>query len=515
MKIKSIHLKDFKRFKDLTISDLPESAKLVVLVGPNGCGKSSVFDAMNFYARRETPIRLRGGIEYYSKYLSYTENWINDIRNKIEITPHKTIQINDKTFYIRSAYRHVSSFKESTIKKIDEKSYLASRLPRLIDEDKETQTNYARLIWRAANAVLAPENTNRKAGDIAEEITSVVREYIQKVIPDLQLNALEDLESGTGTFTFTKGDSTGYLYENLSSGEKAAFDLLLDMAIKRNTHKNTVYCIDEPESHIGLGVQRNLLKSLFDMLPLESQLWIATHSIGMMREAYNLQRKEPNKVVFLDFYKLDFDKPQEIKPAQMNRTLWRSMHSVALGDLGDFILPKILIICESSPQISFDAECYNKIFASEKPDVLFVSAGGKGQLKDFATVLRNASTGVKVLTLRDKDDLTDAGRQKLITESNRILSRKNIEEYLLDKEVLRKLCEDRNKPDAMRLLQDARGRHIDAKSSVKTVRNAANNVFHEKPVGDNPDDFLRNTMSILITSEMKVYKELKSDIFNE
>ena len=42
MKIKSIKLKDFKRFTDLTIEGLPETAKLVVMIGPNGCGKSSV-----------------------------------------------------------------------------------------------------------------------------------------------------------------------------------------------------------------------------------------------------------------------------------------------------------------------------------------------------------------------------------------------------------------------------------------------------------------------------------------
>ena len=46
MKIKSIKLKDFKRFTDLSIEGLPETAKLVVMIGPNGCGKSSVFDAL-------------------------------------------------------------------------------------------------------------------------------------------------------------------------------------------------------------------------------------------------------------------------------------------------------------------------------------------------------------------------------------------------------------------------------------------------------------------------------------
>ena len=45
MRIKNIRLKNYKRFTELTIADVPATARLVVLVGPNGTGKSSVFDS--------------------------------------------------------------------------------------------------------------------------------------------------------------------------------------------------------------------------------------------------------------------------------------------------------------------------------------------------------------------------------------------------------------------------------------------------------------------------------------
>ncbi len=45
MHIKSIRLLNFRRVTDLKISGIPATAKLVMLTGPNGNGKSSLFDA--------------------------------------------------------------------------------------------------------------------------------------------------------------------------------------------------------------------------------------------------------------------------------------------------------------------------------------------------------------------------------------------------------------------------------------------------------------------------------------
>ncbi len=42
MKFKRATIKDFKHFTDLTIQGVPETARLIVLAGPNGRGKSSL-----------------------------------------------------------------------------------------------------------------------------------------------------------------------------------------------------------------------------------------------------------------------------------------------------------------------------------------------------------------------------------------------------------------------------------------------------------------------------------------
>ena len=51
MKIKNIAIKNFKRFTDFTISDIPETSKLVLIIGSDGSGKSCLFDAFDWLGK--------------------------------------------------------------------------------------------------------------------------------------------------------------------------------------------------------------------------------------------------------------------------------------------------------------------------------------------------------------------------------------------------------------------------------------------------------------------------------
>src|SRR5579872_2513102 len=75
MKIIKLELKNFKRFDDLTIdlTSLAEPAKLVLLIGANGSGKSSVFDAFEVLNK---PTKNEGReVAYYNKIES-TDSFI-------------------------------------------------------------------------------------------------------------------------------------------------------------------------------------------------------------------------------------------------------------------------------------------------------------------------------------------------------------------------------------------------------------------------------------------------------
>ncbi|MGO4600285.1 AAA family ATPase, partial [Terrabacter sp. 2RAF25] len=132
-------------------------------------------------------------------------------------------------------------------------------------------------------------------------------------------------------------------------GEKAAFDLILDFVVKRRSYPDAIYCIDEPETHMNTRLQAALLGELVGLLPGNSQLWIASHSIGMMRKSREMYDADPTSVAFIDFSGHDFDQVITLSPSRPTRAFWEGVMHVALDDLAALVAPKQVVICEGNP----------------------------------------------------------------------------------------------------------------------------------------------------------------------
>ena len=535
MHVKELQAKGFKRFTSLSICELPATAKLVVLTGPNGSGKSCLFDAFSTWHACNGGGRVKPNEDYHFKKGAATTSWGQQINIELHDVMPISAEDKKKAVYIRSAYRNEAQFITQNIRRkgsvLDER-----KVAMLIENDSVVSGNYERLVSRSIESLFGGDHDDKTVSELREEFIGQVRRSMSRVFEDLLLRGLGD-PLAKGTFYFEKGTSKDFNYMNLSGGEKAAFDLILDIIIKRVTYDNTIYCIDEPEAHMHTRLQSRLLQEIADLIPANSQLWIATHSIGMMRKAKQMNAVSPESVIFLDFDQQNFDESVTLKPQAINRGFWKRTLGVALDDLADLIAPSQIVFCEgelnknsSSRRSEFDAKCYRTIFAEEFCDTDFLSVGNSSDVEsDRLQVGKSIQTilpGTKVIRVVDRDDKSDQEVKELCPRGVRVLSERQLESYLLNDEIIEKLCTTNNRDSDIPKALEAKRRALtasksrdnapdDIKSAAGEIYNALKRLLGLTGCGNDADAFLRDTMAALVTPDTETYQRLKTDIFGD
>ncbi len=541
MKLAGAHIRDFKRFADLTIADIPKDARLVVLIGPNGAGKSSLFEAFNYWMMTARKTNYNFDQLYHLKTGATPASDWSQMLQRIQVSFHDFTSDprNDetqarKTFYFRSAYRHEPDFTVNTLNRADDVLMDTHRPATLIAGESRVSDNYQRIVSASIEALFDPAKQSTTAGEITQRIIGRVRDGMLRVFDNLQLDGPGRPMQG-GTFFFTKGVSHGYHYKNLSGGEKAAFDLLLDFIIKSEAFDNTIFCIDEPELHMHTKLQGQLLDELLRQLPPSCQLWMATHSIGMTRRAMDLYRAKPSEVIFLDFGACDFDQSSTMRPVVIDREFWKRMFAVALDDLVDLVAPREIVFCEGRREIgtakrtpTFDAAVYRAVFGQKHPDTEFVPLGGTGEVAKDAlllkTVLSQMLPSIKTWKLYDRDDRSALEIADLAKSGTKVLGRRDLESYLWDDEVITTLAAQAGTPAEAQSLIAEKQRLLaalplagkpadDVKAISGALYNAARTRLKLTGCGNNAVEFARAALAPLVTPGTNVYTELEATIF--
>lgn len=529
MKIKKIHIEQFKRFTDLTIKGIPETAKLVVLVGPNGCGKSSLFDAFKVWHilkgynnAADNDYCKKDALEQRQSY-----ELVNiDFHNNVDTYSREKFR---ETFYFRTAYRNSPAINLSSLSKVSSPlERVDNRM--MIQNDETVIENYQRLMSKTVASLYDTSNNDKTVKALRDELINKIREPLHRLFPDLLLTEI-GLVTDKAEFYFSKGCIEKYGYEKLSGGEKAAFDLLLDLVVKNEYYKDTVFCIDEPETHIHTALQAKLLNELFSLIPTESQLWIATHSFGMLKEAKRLKEKYPNEVVFLNFDGYDFDDVVTIEPSECDAVLWNKMLEITLGDYSSYIIPESIVFCEGTSQgrkrKDFDKRCYENIFGSKYASAMFYSLGGCADIVEKKAVenfVRNLSPASNIIKVIDRDDRSQDEINDLVAEGIKVLARRHLECYLLDDEVLEKWCNSVGKPnkvsDMLQIKNQKMADSVARGNPIDDVKSAANDICTEgkkllgiTACGNNGEAIMRDTLAKLITPDMAIYQVLENEIF--
>ena len=524
MRITRVHLTNYKRFTDLHITDIPQSSRLVVLVGPNGSGKSSVFDAFLLKAHSaRNNWAIRDGI--YGGYLLKKEPeedssaYTSQVADSIQIDMDTDVTDWSRVFSIRSPYRHEADFSNTNLGPV-KPAYESLRFQRIIDQDQAVSDNFNRLGRSALHGALNSEPEGKSLGQFRQETLGEIKLALEDLFDDPALS-LEDLGTGidSGAFRFRKGTIDDFHYKNLSGGEKAAFDLLLDIFVKREEYGDAIYCIDEPESHIASAIHGRLLTALLSLIPDSSQLWIATHSTGFVRKALELHGTQYD-VTFLDFSDEDFDEPVTLTPTKPNRSFFGKMYDVLQEDLAGLVAPRCIVLCEGSE--TTDAAIYNRIFEDSHPDTLFVARGSASTVEkgDVIPVLEAIVPEVRVLRLIDRDDMPDASREEQINRGVRVLRRREIENYLWDKEVVRTALKGMSLEDsAIEYILDEYPFQDPVQDDLK--KGNLQQIFFDRIrrtdgislPGRNRREFVSSYLAPALRQTTEVYLELRDDVF--
>jgi predicted ATPase len=525
MRVKKLQLKEFKRFDDLTI-DLGENPqKIVAMVGPNGCGKSSIFDA---FEEKLKDFRNWGGEEPFFFYKAFF--YVDELQRKTTYNKHNSINIivddgpiKRNSFYIRTSYRFTAKLNINTIEAMPSILEFRDEPISSIALDTRLESNYKRMMGNAYSDFFAGSKTGSQ---VREELIEKINKILKNIL-DIEISDLGNVFNKKGQFYFKKGNVKDFPYANLSSGEKEIVDIILDLFVKIPEYNNTVFCIDEPELHINTAIQRKLLIEIDKLIPDNCQLWVATHSIGFLRA---MQEELNAKSQILDFSEKDyFTGSQIIIPITSNRTNWKRIFNTALEDLSDLISPKRIIYCEgkdtpgaNGQERGLDAQVYNNIFSVKYNDTIFVSSGGNTELdqrSDIAIkILTKVFNDLEILVLKDRDissgKINNENDRQMYLQNNpgyhRILKRFEIENYLYDKEILKRYCETNHlhfdETDYDNFVTDIINQNL--KDQTNRIKNICNII-----TSMNSEIFKQN-LSNFIIEDTDVFKELEGCIFN-
>ena len=405
MRIHSLQLKNFKRFTDLELREIPETAKLVLLIGANGSGKSSVFDAFEYGARPAKRLQ-RARDDYFSKGDRGTQVTLRFGSSIVVLDPHSRVERlfdgGDEfvaehllgKLYGRSALRDMARLLPWQGSAVDDViSRDADSPASFIDVDSRLSADVSKYVVDFNQALRQPVFDGRQVdiGQIASAFVTPLNTALERVFgttgPFPQMLNFREAESQRHApkFVFKKG-AHEFSYDLLSLGEKQVFSVLLNLFVRQEKLQDAIIYIDELDLHLNTALQFALLQEIVERwIPEDSQLWTASHSLGFIRYA-----SESSNAVIFDFDALDFDLPQTLVPVpkESNEVLQVAAPKEYLAAL---FAGKRLIYCEGN-----DVGYFNSIGLN---DTIFANGGNK-----FQVFVR--ARDAQIAALMDRDHLT-------------------------------------------------------------------------------------------------------------
>lgn len=152
MHLATFRARNFRRFSDLTIEDIPSTARFVVLAGPNGTGKSSLFDAFMSWEDGKASIRAFFDKQYHLRTDEpEAKNWLF-WKKSLDASFHEDLGDRPSKekwiFYSRTAHRYAGRFEVNSIDRSSSKSGYKGPQS-MLDSQSSVEGNFQKIMSRA------------------------------------------------------------------------------------------------------------------------------------------------------------------------------------------------------------------------------------------------------------------------------------------------------------------------------------------------------------------------------
>ncbi len=477
MRIESLEITNFKNLRHLRVDGLPQ---LIVLAGPNGSGKTAVFEALRIFKEAISPSLMAGskGPDQLLQRLGPVIASGKD-RAKIEVSISMTeaereaLDISEHRFQsglmtvpvsvTRNSYGWESTqpntysdqfvpLKElfgghspsgELIAAIDhippDRSFptdvpgevsfsFESRRAELLGLVAESETKFEGLLSDLVRMRLLDMQDYERGGTDPHRRMETVREIFRYFLPDKEFLGVEF----TGDLTRppqirVRSSRVEHDIQRLSSGEREI--LMTYTHLEKLGHRGSVILFDEPELHLHPMLQRRVIEYLRGFIERGgNQVWLITHSEEIVGSTdygslFAMTGRGAPAVV-----------PVSDRAAQVD--LLRQLGAT----IGLQLVSSRIFFVEGKS----DAELLPFFFGELAYQVSFVDTGGKGKLMRLTPaamrLLDRTMTEGRFYFVRDRDVEEDPGRLDELEEKHSgyffTWDRYHIENYLLDEEAI-------------------------------------------------------------------------------
>ncbi len=415
MNINSIHLKNFKRFSDLSIENIPNTAKLVLLIGTNGTGKSCIFDAFELMNNKIKFTNFHVGTYYSKQKGEVVDISIETPKGNWNISNIKSLsRTNWRPFYGRTSFRQTPELKKTTLGDRNIDFAKDSDKPiSFIQRDIRFENDIENITYTILEEIFR-KKTDTKA--IHEHFIQPINDAFQRIFQNgnntLELiDIIPPLEGKIAQINFRKGQSEIH-YNYLSAGEKEIVNILFNLLSRRSLFQDTIYFFDEIDLHLNTALQYRFLQEIVEhWIPENCQFWTASHSLGFIDYAMQTET-----AVIIDLDDLNFDEAHRLSPSPKDNS---EVYEVAVSKE---MLPSIFKHINLFFVENKDAKLYSSIGIE---NTVFIPENGRNGV--FHKVKEGDFKG-----LVDRDFLSDEdiGLIRNAYPNLRVLNYYSIENYL-------------------------------------------------------------------------------------